>query len=165
MPLYARLFGVLSILCATTMQVHGITCHLITSTGHAKMSTAEDASKHLKLTAGLLNYPTCRGIPVERVDTHSLRGGGRERACIIWVLGHRDSKNGTMEGFQVQGVHSGGASKLYRCHVHGYENKIQLHEHCWLCVQGYNRNCTDDVVQRRIQCQCSGIDHFGTQQF
>ena len=66
----------MSSICATTMQVHGITCHLITPTGHEKDVTAENISKHLKLTAGLLNYPKCKGILGERVDTHSLRRGG-----------------------------------------------------------------------------------------
>ena len=73
--LHGRVLGVSSI-CATTMQVHGITCHLITPTGHEKDVTAENISKHLKLTAGLLNYPKCKGILGERVDTHSLRRGG-----------------------------------------------------------------------------------------
>jgi hypothetical protein len=44
--------------------------------------TAEDISKHLKLAAGLLNYPTRKGIPVERVDTHSLRGGGANALAL-----------------------------------------------------------------------------------
>ena len=39
-------------------------------------TTAEDSSKHLKLAAGLLNYPMRKGIPVECDDTHSLQGGG-----------------------------------------------------------------------------------------
>jgi hypothetical protein len=34
--------------------------------------TAEDISRHLKIAAGILNYPTGKGIPVEWVDTHSL---------------------------------------------------------------------------------------------
>ncbi len=34
--------------------------------------TAEDISRHLKIAAGILNYPTRKGIPVDRVDTHSL---------------------------------------------------------------------------------------------
>jgi hypothetical protein len=37
---------------------------------------ADDISRHLKLAVGILNYPTRQGIPINRVDTHSLRGGG-----------------------------------------------------------------------------------------
>jgi hypothetical protein len=50
--------------------------------GARKDVTAEDISKHLNLAAGLLNYPTHKGIPVERVDTHSLRGGGANALAL-----------------------------------------------------------------------------------
>ena len=39
-------------------------------------------SRHLKLAAGLLNYPTRKGIPIKRVDTHSLRGGGANALAL-----------------------------------------------------------------------------------
>jgi hypothetical protein len=44
--------------------------------------TAEDISKHLKITAGLLNHPTQKGIPVERVSTHSLWFGGANALAL-----------------------------------------------------------------------------------
>ena len=50
--------------------------------GARKDVTAEDISKHLKLAAGLLNYPTRKVIPVECVDTHSLRGGGANALAL-----------------------------------------------------------------------------------
>jgi len=50
--------------------------------GTRKDVTAEDIGKHLKLAAGLLNYPTRKGIPVERVDTHLLRGGGANALAL-----------------------------------------------------------------------------------
>jgi hypothetical protein len=50
---------------------------------------AEDISKHLKLAAGLLNYPTSKGIPIDRVDTHSLRGGG---ANALAFSGYSDTQ-------------------------------------------------------------------------
>jgi hypothetical protein len=34
--------------------------------------TVEDISRHLKIAAGILNYPTRKGIPVDWFDTHSL---------------------------------------------------------------------------------------------
>ena len=55
--------------------------------------TAEDMSKHLKLAAGLLNYPTCKGIPIKRVDTHSLRGGS---ANALALLGYSDTQTQKM---------------------------------------------------------------------
>jgi hypothetical protein len=48
--------------------------------------TAEDISRHLKIAPGLLNYPTRKGIPVERVNTHSLRGGGANALALSGVL-------------------------------------------------------------------------------
>jgi hypothetical protein len=38
--------------------------------------TVEDISRHLKIAAGILYYPPRNGIPVDRVNTHSLQGGG-----------------------------------------------------------------------------------------
>jgi hypothetical protein len=51
--------------------------------------TAEDISKHLKLAAGLLNYPMQKGIPIEWVDTHLLRGGG---ANALALSGYSDTQ-------------------------------------------------------------------------
>jgi len=47
--------------------------------GARKNVTAEDISKHLK---GLLNYPMRKGIPVECVDTHLLRGGSANALAL-----------------------------------------------------------------------------------
>ena len=49
--------------------------------------TQEDISKGLKLAATMLNYPTEKGIDIERVDTHSLRGGG---ANALSLAGYKD---------------------------------------------------------------------------
>ena len=38
--------------------------------------TNEDVSKALKAAATVLEYPTAKGIPINRIDTHSLRSGG-----------------------------------------------------------------------------------------
>jgi hypothetical protein len=35
--------------------------------------SGDDISKGLKLAAQILQYPTTRGIPIERIDTHSFR--------------------------------------------------------------------------------------------
>jgi hypothetical protein len=44
--------------------------------------TVEDISRHLKIAAGILNYPTRLGVPVNWVDTHSLRGGGANALAL-----------------------------------------------------------------------------------
>jgi hypothetical protein len=40
----------------------------------------------MKFAAGALNYPL-RGIPIQRIDTHSLRSGG---ACALSLAGYKD---------------------------------------------------------------------------
>jgi hypothetical protein len=49
----------------------------------------EDISKSLKMAATLLEYPETRGIPVELVDTHSLRCGG---ANALALSGYSDTQ-------------------------------------------------------------------------
>ncbi len=44
--------------------------------------TGEDISKGLKMAATLLHYPTTRGIPIEQIDTHSLRSGGENALAL-----------------------------------------------------------------------------------
>ncbi len=60
--------------------------------------TAEDMSKHLKLATGLLNYLTRKGIPIERVDTHSLRGGGANALALLGYLDTQIQKMGWWRG-------------------------------------------------------------------
>ena len=61
----------------STYFVDGTRCHV----------TQEDMSKHLKMAATMLNYPTVKNIPVDRIDTHSLRGGG---ANALSLSGYSD---------------------------------------------------------------------------
>jgi hypothetical protein len=49
----------------------------------------EDISKALKMAATLLEYPETRGIPIELVDTHSLRCGG---ANALALSGYSDTQ-------------------------------------------------------------------------
>ena len=46
-----------------------------------------DIWEGLKWAAADLKYPTTRGIPIDRVDTHSLRGGG---ANALHLAGYSD---------------------------------------------------------------------------
>ena len=52
----------------------------------------------LNFMAGLLNYPTCKGIPVERVNTHSLRGGGTSALALSGYLETMIQKMGRWKG-------------------------------------------------------------------
>ena len=51
--------------------------------------TNEDVSKALKAAAMVLEYPTAKGIPIDRIDTHSLRSGG---ANAISLSGYSDTQ-------------------------------------------------------------------------
>jgi hypothetical protein len=66
--------------------------------GICKDVKAEDMSRHLKLAAGLLNYPTRKGIPIKRVDTHSLRGGGANALALSSFFDMQIQKMGRWHG-------------------------------------------------------------------
>ena len=51
--------------------------------------TNEDVSKSLKAAATVLKYPTTKGIPIDRIDTHLLRSGG---ANALSLLGYSDTQ-------------------------------------------------------------------------
>ena len=51
--------------------------------------TNEDVSKALKAAATVLEYPTAKGIPIDRIDTHSLRSGG---ANALSLSGYSDTQ-------------------------------------------------------------------------
>ena len=51
--------------------------------------TAEDVSRALKLAATELQYPTTKGIPISRINTHSLRSGG---ANALALAGYSDTQ-------------------------------------------------------------------------
>ena len=48
----------------------------------------KDISFAVKFAAGMMEYPN-RGIPINRVDTHSLRAGG---ACAMKLSGHSEDE-------------------------------------------------------------------------
>jgi hypothetical protein len=49
----------------------------------------EDISAAVKWAATRLDYPETRGIPISRIDTHSLRSGG---ACALALAGYSDTQ-------------------------------------------------------------------------
>lgn len=51
--------------------------------------TAEDMSAALKMAATLLDYPGRKNIPIDRIDTHSLRSGG---ANALALSGYSDTQ-------------------------------------------------------------------------
>ena len=51
--------------------------------------SAEDISRALKLAAATLQYPATKGIPIHRINTHSLRSGG---ANALALAGYSDTQ-------------------------------------------------------------------------
>ena len=49
--------------------------------------TNEDVSRALKSAATVLDYPTAKGIPIDRIDTHSLRSGGANALSLAQKMG------------------------------------------------------------------------------
>ncbi len=83
--------------------------------------TGDDISKCLKMAATLLNYPSTWGIPIERVDTHSLRSGG---ANALALSGYSDTQ------IQKMGRWKGATYKEYireelACYLAGMSSKMK----------------------------------------
>ena len=51
-----------------------------------------DVRTALKLAAGVLDYPLARGIPIDRIDTHSLRIGGANALSLARKWGDGEVK-------------------------------------------------------------------------
>lgn len=60
--------------------------------------TAEDMSVALKQAATALAYPTVKGIPVERINTHSLRSGGANALALSGYTDTQIQKMGRWRG-------------------------------------------------------------------
>lgn len=52
------------------------------SNGVCHYVTHDHISSGLKLAAAALDYPSCKGIPIDRIDTHSLRCGGANALAL-----------------------------------------------------------------------------------
>ena len=64
--------------------------------GRRKYLNDENMSAALKLATTALNYPSLKGIPRDRLDTHSLISGG-DNALLLAGYSDRDIKNMMME--------------------------------------------------------------------
>jgi hypothetical protein len=57
--------------------------------GHRRDITNKDVSKALKVAATVLDYPTAKGIPIDRINTHSQQSGG---ANALSLAGYSDTQ-------------------------------------------------------------------------
>ncbi len=58
----------------------------------------EDISKGLKLAATILQYPSARGIPIERINAHSLQSGGANALALSDYSNTQIQKMGRWKG-------------------------------------------------------------------
>ena len=59
---------------------------------------AENMSAALKFATTALNYPSLKGIPIDRVDTHSLRSGGANALSLAGYSDRDIKKMGRLRG-------------------------------------------------------------------
>ncbi len=60
--------------------------------------TAENISRALKSAAAELQYPTTKGIPIDRINTHSLRSGGANALALAGYSDTQIQKMGRWQG-------------------------------------------------------------------
>jgi hypothetical protein len=82
--------------------------------GKRSSITNEDISRLLKAATTVLEYPTAKGIPINQIDTHSLRSGG---ANALSLTGYSDTQIQKM-GSAGMGLHLKNTSgKNWHWHV------------------------------------------------
>jgi hypothetical protein len=67
-------------------------------TGHREDLRDSDVRSSLKTAAAVLDYPSQRGIPIDRVDTHSLRIGGANALSLAGYSKQQIQKMGRWRG-------------------------------------------------------------------
>ena len=66
--------------------------------GRKKRLTDKAVRRGLKMAATALAYPATRGIPIDRIDTHSLRGGGANALALSGYSDTQIQKMGRWKG-------------------------------------------------------------------
>ena len=112
--------------------------------GIRKDVSDQDIRDGLKRAGAALNYPQTRGIPIDRIDTHSLRIGG---ACSLALAGYSDTQ------IQKMGRWRGTTFKEYvREELHIYSegmSKAMKKKYGFVNVaSGAYHDVTDTMIQR-----------------
>jgi hypothetical protein len=113
--------------------------------------TNEDVSKELKAAATVLEYPTAKGIPIDRIDTHSLRSGG---ANALSLSGYSDTQ------IQKMGRWRGATFKEYireelACFSEGMSKSMKT-KFDFVNIAGNAFNTiTDDLIDREYEVNVS----------
>ena len=97
--------------------------------------TSNHVSSALKLAAGTLKYPIIKGIPIERVNTHSLRSGGANALALARYSDTHIQKNGSLAQGHVKRICREGASVLLVWYVLRHETKIRIRQRFRQCIE------------------------------
>ena len=113
--------------------------------------TNEDVSRALKSAATVLDYPTAKGIPIDRIDTHSLRSGG---ANALSLAGYSDTQ------IQKMGRWRGATFKEYireelACFSEGMSRSMKrTFDFVNIAGNAFNK-ITDDILDREYEVNVS----------
>jgi hypothetical protein len=113
--------------------------------------TNEDVSRALKSAATVLDYPTAKGIPIDRIDTHSLRSGG---ANALSLAGYSDTQ------IQKMGRWCGATFKEYileelACFSEGMSRSMKRTcDFVNIASNAFN-TITDDILDREYEVNVS----------
>jgi hypothetical protein len=88
--------------------------------------TAENISRALKLAAAKLQYPTTKGILINRINVHSLCSGGASALALAGYSDTQIQKNGTVTRCHFQRIYLQGTGMLGHRHVKRHETKVQF---------------------------------------
>ncbi len=119
--------------------------------GQRGVITNEDVSKALKAAAMVFEYPTAKGIPIDRIDTHSLRSGS---ANALSLSGYSDTQ------IQKMGRWRGAMFKEYireelPCFSEGMSKSMKKKfDFVNIAGNAFNTN-TDDLIDREYKMNVS----------
>jgi hypothetical protein len=86
---------------------------------NAKIEDLQDSDvrSSLKTVAAVLDYPKGRGIPINRIDTHSLRIGGANALSLAGCSKQQIQKMGRVVWRDLFGIHQGKLVRFFGRHV------------------------------------------------
>jgi hypothetical protein len=113
--------------------------------------TNEDISRALKAAATVLDYSNAKGIPIDRINTHSLRSGG---ANALSLAGYSDTQ------IQKMGCWRGATFKEYireklACFSEGMSTSMKKQFNFVNITGNAFNTITDDLIKREYDVNVS----------
>jgi len=96
--------------------------------------TSGHISSALKMAAEALEHPTLKGIPIERVNTHSLQSGDANALALAGYSDIQIQKNGMLALGHVQRICPERTSMFLVWYVSRHETKIRIRQRFRQCI-------------------------------